>query len=208
MSFDHRDPDRKVGCVGHFIRANDEAGLRAEVAKCDVVCMNCHAVRTSAQGLTKKQRAKVSQALRSGVMKEVMSRPEVRAKISASKSLSLREQWKDPEFREKMVSAQHSEAAEEKRAASLSKSISQLWDDPDYRARHSDSNRRSWEERKADPKFNSDDARALRRERANKAWETRRKNGLDKVSQDPAAQERRKEAAKKAWETRRKSTAA
>lgn len=49
MDFDHRDPAEKrhnVGAVHHF---GSVKALRAEIAKCDVVCANCHRERTHGQ---------------------------------------------------------------------------------------------------------------------------------------------------------------
>lgn len=48
MHFDHRNPAEKVftiGCGGSL----NAARLTAEMAKCDVVCANCHAERTHKQ---------------------------------------------------------------------------------------------------------------------------------------------------------------
>jgi hypothetical protein len=47
MDFDHRDPNEKSFAVmaGKALLKSRET-LLAEVAKCDVVCANCHAIRT------------------------------------------------------------------------------------------------------------------------------------------------------------------
>lgn len=46
MDFDHRDPTTKLNTVTRMVgRAHTEAIL-AEVAKCDIVCANCHRLRT------------------------------------------------------------------------------------------------------------------------------------------------------------------
>lgn len=48
MDFDHRDRRTKLHTVTRMVgRASTEAIL-AEVAKCDIVCANCHRVRTTA----------------------------------------------------------------------------------------------------------------------------------------------------------------
>lgn len=50
MDFDHRDGNTKLRNVG----ANASYGwkmLKEEVAKCDVVCVNCHRIRTSQRRL-------------------------------------------------------------------------------------------------------------------------------------------------------------
>jgi hypothetical protein len=45
MDFDHRDPSQKSFDVSTRSKSNlDE--IRAEISKCDVVCANCHRVRT------------------------------------------------------------------------------------------------------------------------------------------------------------------
>lgn len=49
MQFDHRDPSKKAfGLSGKFQTAS-LARKRAEAAKCDLVCGNCHAWRTHRQ---------------------------------------------------------------------------------------------------------------------------------------------------------------
>jgi hypothetical protein len=47
MDFDHRDPDQKRFNIGRdsLVRCSEEA-LKLEIAKCDVVCSNCHRIRT------------------------------------------------------------------------------------------------------------------------------------------------------------------
>jgi hypothetical protein len=48
MEFDHRDPTTKTSCVSeiaaHSLKALEM--IRAEIQKCDVVCANCHKIRT------------------------------------------------------------------------------------------------------------------------------------------------------------------
>jgi hypothetical protein len=50
MEFDHRDPAQKSFTVaaGRSLLTN-RATLIAEIAKCDVVCVNCHRIRTRAR---------------------------------------------------------------------------------------------------------------------------------------------------------------
>lgn len=48
MDFDHREPGTKRFNVSQMA-GQDEATIRAEVAKCDLVCSNCHRLRTSAR---------------------------------------------------------------------------------------------------------------------------------------------------------------
>ena len=43
---DHRDPSEKVNKVSTLAASGSREGrLRAEIAKCDVVCSNCHRIR-------------------------------------------------------------------------------------------------------------------------------------------------------------------
>ncbi len=46
MDFDHRDPAQKVGHVGRMKFTASPEELEAEIAKCDLVCANCHRIRT------------------------------------------------------------------------------------------------------------------------------------------------------------------
>lgn len=45
MDFDHRDPSKKVAAVAVLMRSGWNK-LKEEIAKCDVVCSNCHRERT------------------------------------------------------------------------------------------------------------------------------------------------------------------
>lgn len=47
MDFDHRDPDTKLADVGQLVgQGCSIQTFLDEVAKCDLVCANCHRVRT------------------------------------------------------------------------------------------------------------------------------------------------------------------
>jgi hypothetical protein len=46
MHFDHRPGEKKDFEVGWAIRGYSRRRIMAEIAKCDLVCANCHAVRT------------------------------------------------------------------------------------------------------------------------------------------------------------------
>ena len=48
MDFDHRDAETKVNCVGSMIGFNWET-IETEISKCDLVCSNCHRIRTDAR---------------------------------------------------------------------------------------------------------------------------------------------------------------
>lgn len=45
MEFDHREPNKKSANIGRLL-GNSWKRLTEEVAKCDVVCANCHRERT------------------------------------------------------------------------------------------------------------------------------------------------------------------
>lgn len=46
MDFDHRDPTAKAHTVTRMIGRAGTARILEEAAKCDIVCANCHRVRT------------------------------------------------------------------------------------------------------------------------------------------------------------------
>jgi hypothetical protein len=62
MHFDHRDPNAKSFALttGRALLMS-RAKLLEEIAKCDIVCANCHAVRTYAQLLQRKSRLSAEQ---------------------------------------------------------------------------------------------------------------------------------------------------
>ena len=49
FDFDHTDPMQKSFAVSSMARDVAEATLQAEFAKCDLVCANCHRLRTHIQ---------------------------------------------------------------------------------------------------------------------------------------------------------------
>jgi hypothetical protein len=49
MQFDHRDPKTKTYLVSQMIGHASTARILAEVAKCDIVCANCHRQRSFVQ---------------------------------------------------------------------------------------------------------------------------------------------------------------
>lgn len=52
FDFDHRDPatkDRRAVSISQLAGLVTEEELRAEIAKCDLVCANCHRIRTQKQ---------------------------------------------------------------------------------------------------------------------------------------------------------------
>lgn len=46
MDFDHRDPTTKEHTVTRMVGRSSDDAILAEVAKCDIVCANCHRLRT------------------------------------------------------------------------------------------------------------------------------------------------------------------
>lgn len=46
LEFDHRDPKTKRDDIGKLMTRGSITILRAEIAKCDIVCSNCHRKRT------------------------------------------------------------------------------------------------------------------------------------------------------------------
>lgn len=47
LEFDHRPDEHKLFNIGEKVGAYSLERVWAEVAKCDVVCANCHAIRTT-----------------------------------------------------------------------------------------------------------------------------------------------------------------
>jgi hypothetical protein len=58
MDFDHRDPSKKLFTIasGHALLMSRDK-LIAEIEKCDVVCANCHAMRTYAALMERRRRS-------------------------------------------------------------------------------------------------------------------------------------------------------
>lgn len=42
LDFHHRNPEEKEGCVASFVRYGSWKIVEREIAKCDVLCSNCH----------------------------------------------------------------------------------------------------------------------------------------------------------------------
>lgn len=47
LTHDHRDPQDKYKKISEMITNNSWERIEQEIAKCDVVCANCHAIRTA-----------------------------------------------------------------------------------------------------------------------------------------------------------------
>jgi hypothetical protein len=58
MDLDHREDEEKLGMISQMLKLSEE-GFRREMAKCDVICANCHRERTHQrnQYLAKGRRA-------------------------------------------------------------------------------------------------------------------------------------------------------
>jgi hypothetical protein len=50
MDFDHLPGSKKVGCVSKLAYVAFKSVVRIEIAKCEVVCSNCHRLRTFTRG--------------------------------------------------------------------------------------------------------------------------------------------------------------
>ncbi len=46
MEFDHREDEEKIASVSSMLRMCGWDKILAEIAKCDLVCANCHRMRT------------------------------------------------------------------------------------------------------------------------------------------------------------------
>ncbi len=46
MDFDHRKGENKMGDIGHMFGNWSFEQIRKEIEKCDIVCANCHRIRT------------------------------------------------------------------------------------------------------------------------------------------------------------------
>jgi hypothetical protein len=58
MDFDHRDPSKKLFAIttgSSYLRSREK--LIAEIEKCDIVCANCHALRTYASLMARRRRS-------------------------------------------------------------------------------------------------------------------------------------------------------
>jgi len=56
MQFDHTDPSQKVANVNRLVANRSMKKALAEIEKCEVVCANCHSIRTYFQNVRVAQR--------------------------------------------------------------------------------------------------------------------------------------------------------
>lgn len=75
MQFDHLPGYEKINRIGHFIKVADEEGFRLELEKCELVCGNHHAVRTSSRPPSKRTVKQLSDKAKA-VQREVQNRPD------------------------------------------------------------------------------------------------------------------------------------
>jgi hypothetical protein len=59
MDFDHREDDKVLG-ISAAVRSWGRDRLLLEIKKCDLVCANCHRIRTRDRSLKTEQAARVS----------------------------------------------------------------------------------------------------------------------------------------------------
>lgn len=102
MDFDHvPERGKKSGQITEFVKGKlrgTEEDLWAEIAKCDVVCSNCHRIRTKIRGVPKLARDKISKK-RKG--RKTVHTEESKAKIGAA----ARKRRLSPESRMKISMA-------------------------------------------------------------------------------------------------------
>ena len=55
MDFDHRDGSAKVANVNRLVQDAAWEKVRREIEKCDLVCSNCHRIRTHARMSAKSE---------------------------------------------------------------------------------------------------------------------------------------------------------
>jgi predicted HNH restriction endonuclease len=54
MDFDHRDPRKKILGIPQLVANCSKKKLLKEIKKCDIVCANCHRIRTAKMVRRKK----------------------------------------------------------------------------------------------------------------------------------------------------------
>lgn len=47
LEFDHRDPKEKLSDISYLLKLGNYNRLLIEIEKCDIVCRNCHSIRTA-----------------------------------------------------------------------------------------------------------------------------------------------------------------
>ncbi len=109
MEFDHI-PERgpKIGIIKQFIVNRNVFELWKEIAKCEIVCSNCHKVRTVVRGTSQVTRDKISKSTLGRSKNLRWSRKNTHKSTDtgrAAQSKSLKIRWSDDSFRDKMSKA-------------------------------------------------------------------------------------------------------
>jgi NAD-dependent dihydropyrimidine dehydrogenase PreA subunit len=53
MEFDHREGERKLDTIATLVARGDRQAVLTELQKCDLVCANCHKIRTHTRAVRK-----------------------------------------------------------------------------------------------------------------------------------------------------------
>jgi hypothetical protein len=85
MEVDHRDPATKVAAVTRMIANASWRRIAEEAAKCDIVCSNCHRLRT----FRRRQEGGSAQSGSSSVAERWPSKPDVAGSNPVSRSSSF-----------------------------------------------------------------------------------------------------------------------
>ncbi len=64
MDFDHRDGEVKKFNVAHAMRFSTLNALLREIAKCDIICSNCHRIRTH----NRKEKGRLAKTVKAPVL--------------------------------------------------------------------------------------------------------------------------------------------
>jgi hypothetical protein len=56
LEFDHREGEKKEGTISNLVHGFRTKAARAEIKKCDLVCANCHRIRTHMRSIAKGNR--------------------------------------------------------------------------------------------------------------------------------------------------------
>lgn len=62
MDWDHREGEEKIGNPCELIKRFSKERILEELSKCDLVCANCHRIRTHKRGVAQSGRAHASGA--------------------------------------------------------------------------------------------------------------------------------------------------
>lgn len=93
MDFDHRPDENKLGSI--ISLWDDEDLMQEEILKCDIICSNCHRIRTKKRGFSSKHRESIrafakTQHRKIETLRTALMRPDVRIKRSDSQKRRYR----------------------------------------------------------------------------------------------------------------------